>query len=177
MVSFIDAHRETHWVESICRQLPISPSMYYEAKARQASPSRLPPRVRRDAELLPAIQRMFEENFRVYGARKVWRQLNQEHWGVARYTVERLMARLGLYGAIRGGKKWCTTIPDTAAARPADLVNRRFQAERPNRRCDSWCCVVVLLRERHYRFRSTSGRVQPDAAQHGSPYPTHTRSS
>ena len=68
MVSFIDAHRETHGVESICKQLPIAPSTYYEAKARQADPSRLPPRARRDAELAPEIQRVFEENFRVYGA-------------------------------------------------------------------------------------------------------------
>jgi putative transposase len=82
--------------------------------------------------LLPEIQRVYDENFRVYGAKKVWRQLNREHWEVARCTVERLMGRLGLCGAIRGGKKYRTTIPDTAAARAADLVNRQFQAERPN---------------------------------------------
>jgi putative transposase len=122
MVSFIDAQRDTHGVESICRQLPIAPSTYYEAKARQVDPSRLPPRTQRDAELIPEIRRVFAENFRVYGAKKVWRQLNREHWDVARCTVERLMARLGLYGAIRGGKKWNTTIPDTAAPRPFDLV-------------------------------------------------------
>jgi transposase InsO family protein len=132
MVSFIDAHRETHGVESICRHLPIAPSTYYEAKARQADPSRLPPRARRDAELMPEIRRVFEENFRVYGAKKVWRQLNRENWEVARCTVERLMARLGLVGTVRGGKKYRTTIPDEAAGRPADLVQRQFQAERPN---------------------------------------------
>ncbi len=132
VVSFIDAHRETHGVESTCRQLPIAPSTYYEAKARQADDSRLPPRAKRDAELIPEIQRVFDENFRVYGAKKVWRQLNREHRNVARCTVERLMTHLGLYGAIRGGRKWRTTIPDAAAARPADLVNRQFQAERPN---------------------------------------------
>ena len=74
MVSFIDAHRETHGVESICRQLPIAPSTYYEAKTRQADDSRLPPRAKRDAELIPEIQRVFDENFQVYGAKKVWRQ-------------------------------------------------------------------------------------------------------
>ena len=132
MVSFIDAHRERHGVESICRQLPIAPSTYYEAKAREADPSRLPARVKRDAELVPEIQRVYDENFQVYGAKKVWRQLNRENCEVARCTVERLMPRLGLHGAVRGGKKWRTTIPDTAAARPADLVNRQFQAERPN---------------------------------------------
>jgi len=132
MVSFIDAHRETHGVESICRQLPIAPSTYYALKARQADPSKLPPRARRDAELEPEIRRVYDENFRVYGAEKVWRQLQREQRTVARCTVERLMARLGLYGAVRGGKKYRTTIADTAAARPADLVNRQFQAERPN---------------------------------------------
>jgi len=132
MVAFIDAHREAHGVESICRQLPIAPSTYYEAKAREADPSRLPPRAKRDAELEPEIQRVYEENFRVYGAEKVWRQLKREDWEVARCTVERLMARLGLQGTVRGGKNYRTTIPDTAAARPADLVNRQFQADRPN---------------------------------------------
>ena len=132
MVAFIDAHRQDYGVESICWQLPIAPSTYYEIKARQADPSRLPPRAKRDAELEPEIQRVYDENFRVYGAEKVWRQLKRENWEVARCTVERLMARLGLSGAVRGGKKYRTTIPDTAAARPADLVNRQFQAERPN---------------------------------------------
>ena len=132
MVAFIDAHRQDYGVESICRQLPIAPSTYYEIKARQADPSRLPPRAKRDAELEPEIQRVYDENFRVYGAEKVWRQLKRENWEVARCTVERLMARLGLSGAVRGGKKYRTTIPDTAAARPADLVNRQVQAERPN---------------------------------------------
>jgi len=132
MVSFIDAHREEHGVESICRQLPIAPSTYYEIKARQADPSRRPPRAQRDAVLEPEIQRVYDDNFRVYGAEKVWRQLQRERWTVARCTVERLMARLGLYGAVRGGKKYRTTIPDTEAAHPADLVNRQFQAARPN---------------------------------------------
>ena len=132
MVSFIDAHRQDYGVESMCKQLPIAPSTYYEIKAGQADPSRLPPRAKWDAELEPAIQRVYEENFRVYGAEKVWRQLNRENWKVARCTVERLMAKLGLYGVVRGGKKYRTTIPGPASARPADLVNRQFQADRPN---------------------------------------------
>ncbi len=132
MVSFIDEHRQAHGVESICRQLPIAPSTYYELKARQSDPSRLPPRAKRDAELESEIQRVYKENFRVYGAEKVWRQLNRENWKVARCTVERLMAKLGLCGAVRGGRKYRTTIPDPASVRPADLVNRQFRAERPN---------------------------------------------
>lgn len=132
MVSFIDAEREIYGVESICRQLPIAPSTYYEAKARQADPSRVPPRAKRDAGLLPEIRRVYDENYQVYGARKVWKQLHRENWEVARCTVERLMRRLGLSGAVRGGKKYRTTIPDTSSARPGDLVNRQFEAERPN---------------------------------------------
>jgi hypothetical protein len=115
MVSFIDTHRESHGVESICRQLPIAPSTYYEAKVRQADPSQLPPRAKRDEALLPEIQRVYDENFQVYGGKKIWRQLNREHWEVARCTVERLMDRLGLVGVVRGGKKYRTTIPDVAA--------------------------------------------------------------
>ena len=97
MVSFIDKHRERHGVEPICSQLPIAPSTYYEAKAREADPSRLPPRVQRDQALCPEIQRVWEENFGVYGARKVWRQLNREDIPTARCTVERLMRNLHIH--------------------------------------------------------------------------------
>jgi transposase InsO family protein len=131
MVSFIDAHRDEYEVESICRQLPIAPSTYYEHKAREADPKRLPPRARRDMGLKPEIRRVWDENFEVYGAKKAWRQLNREEIPVARCTVERLMGVLGLQGAVRG-KSFKTTIPDDAAERPADLVQRQFQADRPN---------------------------------------------
>ena len=131
MVSFIDAHRASHGVESICKQLPIAPSLYYEHKARAADPTRLPLRLRRDRELVPEIGRVHEENFGVYGARKVWRQLGREGRGVARCTVERLMHGLGLRGVVRG-RKCRTTISDDSAARPLDRVNRQFHASRPN---------------------------------------------
>jgi transposase InsO family protein len=131
MVSFIDEHRAEHGVEPICTQLPIAPSTYYECKAREADPSRLPPRARRDIELLGQIRRVYDENFLVYGAYKVWRQLNREQITVARCTVERLMRSLGLRGVVRGCS--CrTTISDDAAGRPTDLVNRQFKATRPN---------------------------------------------
>jgi transposase InsO family protein len=132
MVSFIDAHRDEYGVESICRQLPIAPSTYYEHKARQADPEELPQRSQRDMALKPEIRRVWDENFQVYGAKKVWRQLNREQIPLARCTVERLMGVLGLQGAVRG-KADKTTIPDAAADRPADLVQRQFQADRPNR--------------------------------------------
>jgi transposase InsO family protein len=131
MVSFIDDHRVEYGVEPICNQLPIAPSTFYEHKAREADPERLPDRAKRDNTLAIEIQRVWEENFQVYGARKVWRQLNREDIEAARCTVERLMKRLGIEGA-RRGRRCRTTIPDTAADRPADLVQRQFVAERPN---------------------------------------------
>jgi putative transposase len=111
--------------------LPIAPSTYYEQKAREADPSRLPQRARRDAELCVDIERVYEENRRIYGAKKVWHQLKREGTEVARCTVERLMRQMGLQGVIRG-RRTRTTIPDEASARPADLVQRDFNAERPN---------------------------------------------
>jgi transposase InsO family protein len=131
MVAFIDAHRAEHGVEPICEELPIAPSTYYEHKARQADPERLPPRLQRDCALVPQIRRIYEENFGVYGARKVWRQLRREAFVVARCTVERLMRVLGLQGVVRG-RKCRTTIADDGAQRPLDRVNRQFQASRPN---------------------------------------------
>lgn len=130
-VSFIDEHRHVYGVEPICAQLPIAPSTYYEQKARQADPGRLPLRTQKDAILRPAILRVWEANFQVYGADKVWRQLHRDGVAVARCTVERLMRGMGLQGAVRG-KKFKTTVADDSAARPVDLVKRNFTASRPN---------------------------------------------
>lgn len=91
----------------------------------------MPPRLKRDLELSDAIDRIWKENFRVYGARKVWRQMNREAIRVARCTVQRLMRRLGIKGVVRG-RRCRTTISDAAADRPLDLVNRDFKATRPN---------------------------------------------
>jgi putative transposase len=131
MVSFIDEHRDAYGVEPICAMVPIAPSTYYERKGQQANPERLSARARRDLELQPEIQRVWNENFRVYGVRKVWRQLNREGIPVARCTVERLMGGSGLSGAVRG-RKFKTTITDDTATRPSDLVCREFTASRPN---------------------------------------------
>jgi transposase InsO family protein len=131
MVSFIDEHRAQYGVEPICQQLPIAPSVYYEAKARQADPCLLPARSRRDAELVGEIERVYKANFRVYGARKVWRQLGRENVVAARCTVERLMRRMGLQGVVRG-RRCRTTIADANTVLPGDLVKRDFRAERPN---------------------------------------------
>ena len=132
MASFVEERQEEHGVEPICKELPIAPSTYYEHKAREADPSRLPKRAHRDAKLREAIERIWKENFGVYGARKVWRALKREGEDVARCTVERLMREMGLEGAVRGRKYKRTTIVDEAATRPADLVCRNFTAERPN---------------------------------------------
>jgi putative transposase len=131
MVAFIDDQRAAYGVEPICALLPIAPSTYYSAKARAGDPEQRSQRAKRDATLREAIRRVWEANLRVYGVRKVWRQLLREGIGVARCTVARLMRQMGLVGAIRG-RRFKTTVPDTSAARPADLVNRAFVAPRPN---------------------------------------------
>ncbi len=130
-MSFVDKQRERYGVEPICRELPIAPSTYYEQKARERDPSRLPNRLRRDGQLREQIGRVYRENFEVYGVRKVWRQLEREGIPVARCTVARLMRAMGLCGAIRG-RRFKTTIPDATASRPLDLVDRDFSATRPN---------------------------------------------
>jgi hypothetical protein len=123
MVAFVDAHREAYGVEPICAALPIAPATYCEAKARQRDPARRPARTRRDAALCPEIARVWRANRRVYGAKKVWKQLAREAIPVARCTVARLMRDLGLRGVVRG-RRVRTTIPDPVAERSQDLVQR-----------------------------------------------------
>jgi len=132
MIAFIDDHRHVYGVEPICRVLPIAPSTYHAHVARRADPTTAPPRVRRDAELRRHIHRVWDENFQVYGVRKIWRQLGREGVAVARCTVARLMREMGLQGAVRGRIKR-TTVSDKATPCPRDHVNREFWAERPNK--------------------------------------------
>jgi len=131
MVAFIDEHRDGQGVESICKTLPIAPSTYYEQKAKSADLMKRSPRQKRDAMLRDAIKSVWEANYSVYGARKVWHQLKREGYEVARCTVERLMRQMGLQGVVRGKKKR-TTIPSDKDIRPLDLVRREFHADRPN---------------------------------------------
>ncbi|WP_145911955.1 IS3 family transposase [Blastochloris viridis] len=131
MIAFIDDHREVHGVEPICKVLPIAPSTYHDHVAKRADPAKLSARAKRDQALRPEIARVFAENFEVYGARKVWRQMVREGFDVARCTVERLMQDMGLRGVIRG-KPVRTTVPDKAAPCPLDHVNRVFHAPAPN---------------------------------------------
>jgi putative transposase len=111
--------------------LPIAPSTYHEHAARRRDPETAPTRVRRDAVLRDDIRRIFDENFQVYGVRKVWRQLQREGKTVARCTVTRLMRDMGLQGAVRG-KRVKTTLSDKSADYPLDKVRRQFQSPRPN---------------------------------------------
>jgi len=131
MIAFIDEHHARHGVEPICRVLPIAPSTYHAHAARRADPGKLPARAQRDITLRTEIRRVYEENFRVYGVRKVWRQLLREGTAVARCTVARLMRAMGLQGVVRG-KRVRTTISNAAAPCPLDRVNRQFKAPRPN---------------------------------------------
>ena len=131
MVAFIDQERRTYGVEPICAVLPIAPSTYYLHKAWEAEPTRRSARAKRDEVLRGEIQRVYDEQQRVYGVRKVWKQLRRERVGVARCTVERLMGGLGLQGVVRG-RRMRTTLPEEAAERPLDLVARNFAATRPN---------------------------------------------
>jgi putative transposase len=135
-VNFINAERHRFGVEPICRVLEVAPSSYYAAISRLPSE-----RERRDEELKPQIARVHEENYGVYGVRKLWRQLCREGYSVGRDQVRRLMAELGLKGVVRG-KRRRTTIPDKSAPRPQDLVERNFAAPGPNR---LWVCDFTYV--------------------------------
>jgi transposase InsO family protein len=132
MVSFIDEHREAYGVEPICAVVPIAPSTYHARKALQADPERRCARARRDEVVRERIRQVWQDNFEVYGVRKVWRELKRCGEKVARCTVARLMGAMGLQGAVRGRKFVRTTIADEAAARPQDLVARAFRATAPH---------------------------------------------
>jgi transposase InsO family protein len=131
MNGFIDTHRERFGVEPICKVLQVAPSAYRRTVARRRDPALRASRTRRDEVLASHIERVWQTNLQVYGARKVWRQLQREGITVARRTVERLMRADGLRGALRG-KTVRTTRPDPASPCPLDHVNRQFVAQRPN---------------------------------------------
>jgi transposase InsO family protein len=132
MVTFIDEHRDVYGVEPICQQLPIATSTYYAQKACQACPEQRSNRARRDAELKQRIESIWEDNYQVYGARKIWHQLRRDGVDVARCTVERLMRELGIQGVSRGAHRR-TTRPAPITVCPADRVRRKFSADHPNR--------------------------------------------
>ena len=115
----------------MCEMLQIAPSTYYNFKLKQKFPDKRSDREQSDALYRVEIQRVWDANFQVYGARKVWHQLRREGYSVARCTVERLMRSMGLQGAVRGKVKR-TTFPSKENRDPFDLVQRNFTATRPN---------------------------------------------
>jgi transposase InsO family protein len=131
MVRYIDDYRDRFGVEPICAVLPIAPSTYFAHKAQQRDPHRRSQRAQRDDELRGAIRRIYDANYQVYGPQKVWKELRREGRRVARCTVERLMRAMGLRGVVRG-RAWVITTRTAEGERPADLVDRRFTATRPN---------------------------------------------
>lgn len=152
MRTFVEEHREAFGVEPVCQLLQIASSGFYAAKARPPSA-----RSRRDAWLEGEIVRVHAENFGVYGARKVWHQLNREQIPVARCTLERLMRAKDLHGA-RRGKAHRTTRPDLGVPRPPDLVERSFTASRPNQ---LWVADFTYVRTctDHESPRTRAGRT------------------
>jgi putative transposase len=131
MYALVDQHRDAFGVEPICEVLQIAPSAYRRHAARVRDPALRSARARLDDTLLSKIQGVWSANFEVYGADKVWKQMNRDGNAVARCTVERLMRQLGLRG-VKRGKTVRTTVSDNKAPCPLDKVNRQFRADRPN---------------------------------------------
>lgn len=127
MVDFIDENRDEYGVGPICDVLPIASSTYYDNKTRPLSA-----RAIRDAMLLPILLALFHANYKVYGARKLWKAARRAGYDIGRDQTARLMRVLGIQG-VRRGRRVRTTRPDSDAARPADLVERDFTADTPNR--------------------------------------------
>ncbi|EJC1998053.1 IS3 family transposase, partial [Escherichia coli] len=130
MMPLLDKLREQYGVGPVCSELHIAPSTYYHCQQQRHHPDKRSARAQHDDWLKREIQRVYDENHQVYGVRKVWRQLLREGIRVARCTVARLMAVMGLAGVLRG-KKVRTTISRKAVA-AGDRVNRQFVAERPD---------------------------------------------
>jgi putative transposase len=126
--AFIDEHRARFGVEPICRVLDVSASAYYQRATGARSAREV-----EDEQLLEVIRQTHKDNFEAYGYRKMWKTLRRAGETAPRCQVQRLMRGAGLQGAKRRGKPWRTTIPDAAADRRPDLVNRDFTAEAPDR--------------------------------------------
>ena len=131
MTAFIEEHRGEFGVEPMCKMLQIAQSTYYDRRAIARDPDRASRRAKSDADLCVKINAVWDENRKLYGARKIWHVLLRDNQAIARCTVERLMRNLGIKGVVRG-KKVVTTNPDTSQPCPDDKVNRLFKADRPN---------------------------------------------
>ena len=127
MVEYIDRHKGEHGIEPICTELQFAPSTYYAAKSRPLSE-----RAIRDCVVKVALVTLFEANYQVYGARKMWKAARRAGYDIGRDQIARLMRELGIEGARRGSAKVRTTRPDDKAPRSPDLVDRKFTADAPN---------------------------------------------
>lgn len=150
MIAFIEDNRLSFGVEPICKVLRIAPSTYFDRAVIARDPTRASDRPKSDANMCSEISRVFDDNRRVYGARKIWHALRREGHDVARCTVERLMRKLGLKGVMRG-KKTITTNPDKTRSCPHDKVNRQFNAQQPDQLwvsdftyCPTWSGMVYV---------------------------------
>ena len=132
MMDFIEESREAFGVEPLCKALQFAPSTYYDRRAIVRDPERASRRAKSDAAMSSRIDGAWEDNRKLYGARKIWHVLRRDGQDVARCTVERLMRVLGIRGVVRG-KRVVTTNPDTSLPCPDDKVNRLFKADRPNK--------------------------------------------
>ena len=138
MSAFIEEHRERFGVEPICETLGVSASAYYERATGRRSA-----RAQEDERLLGVIENLHERNYLAYGSRRMWKALLRRGEQVGRSRVERLMRQNGLQGAKRRGKPWRTTRPDPSATRSPDLVQRDFEASRPDQ---LWFADFTYLR-------------------------------
>ncbi len=130
-MTFIEDHRVDFGVEPMCKLLPIAPSTYYHRMAIGNDPDLASDRAKSDQANRKNIQKAWDDNHSVYGAKKVWHALQRSGKVIARCTVERLMKQMGIQGVVRG-KKVITTNPDTSQTCPDDKVNRVFKADAPN---------------------------------------------
>jgi putative transposase len=126
-VTFVDEHRDEFGVEPVCKTLQVAPSTYYDNKTRPLSA-----RAIRDAMLMPILLALFQANYQVYGARKLWKAARRAGHDIGRDQTARLMKALGIAG-VRRRRRVRTTRPDDTATRPPDPVERDFTADRPNR--------------------------------------------
>jgi putative transposase len=136
--AFIEEHRERFGVEPICETLGVSASAYYERATGRRSA-----RATEDERLLAVISELHERNYLAYGSRRMWKALRRSGEQVGRSRVERLMRQAGIQGAKRRGKPWRTTRPDPSAMRSPDLVQRDFEASRPD---ELWFADFTYLR-------------------------------
>lgn len=140
MISYIDMRKNKWGVRPICKVLQFAPSTYYAATSRSPSPRKL-----KDELLTQKITKVYDDNYKVYGAKKIWYQLKREGTKVARCTIERLMRELSIQGARRGKTKIRTTVPSDLGSRPSDLVKRDFSATGPNH---LWVADLTYVRIR-----------------------------